>query len=177
MLISWDFGTKNDLGLYDTGMCPSCNKRRLHTTVQFHKHFIISFIPVYLSNKYYRKCKMCDNETLLDKKEAKQRLKEMKAAFPEKDPFSKKRAEEFFNSINKAITDNDVINMDDNENQFIVNINNKEKVKDIVWQKYKFVYLFPRRFYDDCVEYYTQIIYDNMYSANVLLKEIKKNEN
>ena len=107
MIIGWDFGTKNDYGLYDTGMCQECGKRRLHTVVSLHKHFIISLIPVYISNKYYRKCDVCGKETLLDKKEAKQRIQQIAEVFP-----SKEQGEAFFATITDAINNNAVICME-----------------------------------------------------------------
>ena len=174
MIIGWDFGTKNDHGLYDTGMCQECGKRRLHTVVSLHKHFIISLIPVYISNKYYRKCDVCGKETLLVKKEAKQRIKEVKAAFPPKDHLSKEKATEFFTSIADKMSDDDVVRMDNEKNQFVIDNNNKEKVKEFVWNKYKYTYQFSKEFYDDCVEYYTQITYKELDSANVLLNEMGK---
>lgn len=174
MLISWTWGTENNLGLYDFGICTSCGKPKLHYNMRIHKHLIISFIPVYISNKYYKKCETCDKETLIDKKDAKQRLKELNLAFPSKDPTSQEKAEAFFNSIIQKINENDVITTDADSLQFVINTSNKEKVKKLVWNEYRLTFPFPKAFYDNCVEYYTEITYDNLYSANVLIKELNQ---
>ncbi len=168
MFIGWDFGTKNDHGLYDTGMCQECGKRRLHTVVSLHKHFIISIIPVYISNRYYKKCDVCDKETLLDKKEAKLRIKQMAKAFP-----TKEKAKIFFKDITDAISNNEVIRIGES-GKFEVDENNKSTVKNIIWKKYRYTYEFPQSLYNNFVEYYTDIAFGGMYSANLLLDGIEK---
>ena len=174
MLITWDWGSKIDLGLYDIIVCPNCKKPKLHSAIRLHKHLIVSVIPFYISNKYYKKCETCEKETLLEKSVAKQRIKELSIAFSTKDKTAVQRAEEFFNSFTEAIADNEVITFDSSTNQFVIDKEKKEKAKSIVWSKYKNTYEFTEAFYDECMDYYTEQSYDDMLSANVLLSEVGK---
>lgn len=150
----WD-RNQHDLGLIDAKHCPHCGNMSTHHLIRDHKHLILTFIPLYISNKYYRLCQACGTLDPIDKKEAKQIDRLNKKYFPTEESWH-----HFISEIRDTIDESRVIlNGKVNQDQLVF-------LKHELYQRFSSRYDYPKTFYDGWIDYFVHQMREEYYQES-----------
>lgn len=167
ILITWDDSNRG-LGFLDGRFCTCCGCYKIHNLTVHHKHFTMSIIPFYISNKYYSVCTNCGYIQNIDKKSAK-KLNKANVKY-----FKKKvELDDFFERIAKLCEEYNVLD----ETFEIVESKKQEVIKEIYLEySIKHNNRYDYQFYEGVVESIISNVCDKAESAKILLQNIKKSE-